>query len=280
MTRIVKGMDIANKIGENLADDVTELANRGITPTLAILRVGAKQSDVAYERGAIKRCQKVGVAVKSVVLPEQVTQDDMIRQIKQLNTDIQVHGILIMRPLPESIDDEVVRSTLLPEKDVDGITYESMIGSYAGIERGFAPCTAQACMEVLKYFHIDVKGKHITVVGSSLVVGRPVAMMLLNAFATVDICNVFTDDVPAECRMADIIIAAAGCPNLIGRECVKEGQIVLDVGINIDAQGKIRGDVDEEAVNGIVEWLTAVPGGIGTVTTAVLAEHVIRAAMS
>lgn len=278
MTELYRGAELAKRMCAELKKTSDELQKSGIFPKLAILRVGEHGSDTAYEAGARKRCMKAGVEVETVVFPAEVGEREVLEKLEDLNEDPLVHGILILRPLPEQLDEETIRRALSPAKDVDGFTYDSLAGVFAGSDTAFLPCTAEACMEVLNYHQIEVKGKHVTIVGSSLVVGRPAAMMLLKRFATVTLCHIFTENVPLECKAADIIIAAAGSPELIGREHVKEGQILLDVGINLKEDGSICGDVDAEAVTGIVKALTPVPGGIGTVTTAVLAKHVIEAA--
>lgn len=278
MTEIYRGAQIAKELCAKLNQRSENLQKSGIFPKLAILRVGENGSDTAYEAGARKRCEQAGVQVETAAFPAGVKEGEVIARLRELNEDPLIHGILILRPLPKELDEEKIRRVLSPAKDVDGFTYDSLAGVFAGLEDAFLPCTAEACMELLNYHQIEVKGKHVTIVGSSLVVGRPAAMMLLKEFATVTLCHIFTEDVPAECLAADIIIAAAGCPELIKKQHVKEGQILLDVGINLKEDGSICGDVDAEAVTGIVRALTPVPGGIGTVTTAVLAKHVIEAA--
>lgn len=278
MTMILSGKVIADTICEDLLVQTEKLKLLGVVPQLAIVRLGENRSNIAYERGAAKRCAKAGVAVKHVVFSSDMGQEEFLEEIRRLNRDAVIHGILLLRPFPQQIEEEAVRMELSPEKDVDGITDTSLAGIFAGKESVFCPCTAQACLEILDYYGVDVKGKHVTIVGSSLVVGRPVSMMLLKRGATVTLCHIYTSDIPAECLAADIVIAAAGCKKLIGDSHLKQGQIVLDVGINIDEEGKICGDVDVAAALGLVEALTPVPGGIGTITTAVLAKQVIRAA--
>ncbi len=198
--------------------------------------------------------------------------------IKDINEDAAIHGALIFRPLPKHLDDEAVRQALLPEKDVDGITDGSLLGVFAGVPKGFPPCTAQACMEILEQAGIDPKGKEAVVVGRSLVVGRPAAMLLLQRNATVTICHTRTQDMEGVCRRAQILIVAAGRAGVIGADHVSAGQTVIDVGIHVGEDGKLRGDVDFQAAEPIVEAITPVPGGVGAVTTAVLASHVVEAA--
>ncbi len=278
MATLLKGAEVVSALNESIRAEVAALVSRGVVPTLAILRVGEKQDDLAYERGAMKRAETVGVAVRSIALPETVSQETLLAEIAKINADSSIHGCLMLRPLPKNIDDERVRAALLPEKDIDGITEGSLAGVFAGTKRGFPPCTAQACMEILKYYKIDPAGKRAVVVGRSLVIGKPVAMMLLQQNATVTICHTKTADMPAETRRAEILVVAAGRAGVVGADYVSAEQIVLDVGINFDSAGKMTGDVDFAAVEPIVGAITPVPGGVGTVTTSVLMAHVVEAA--
>ena len=278
MAQLLKGAEVVSALNERIKAEVSALVSRGVVPTLAILRVGEKPDDLAYERGAIKRAETVGVAVRQIVLPETVSQESLLAEIGRINADDTIHGCLMLRPLPKHIDDLRAREALLPEKDIDGITEGSLAGVFAGTKRGFPPCTAQACMEILRYYGIDPAGKRAVVIGRSLVIGKPVAMMLLGQNATVTICHTKTKDMPSETRRAEILIVAAGRAGVVGAEYVAEGQTVLDVGINFDASGKMTGDVDFAAVEPIVGAITPVPGGVGTVTTSVLMAHVAEAA--
>ena len=278
MAQLLKGAEVVSALNETIQADVTELLSRGVTPTLAILRVGDKPDDLAYERGAMKRAETVGVAVRQIALPQTVSQEELLAEIEKINSDESIHGCLMLRPLPKHIDDLRAREALLPEKDIDGITEGSLAGVFTGTKRGFPPCTAQACMEILRHYQIDLAGKNAIVIGRSLVIGKPVAMMLLGQNATVTICHTKTKDMPALTKRADILIVAAGKPGVIGAEYVSAGQIVLDVGINFNAEGKMTGDADFAAVEPIVGAITPVPGGVGTVTTSVLMAHVVEAA--
>ncbi|MEN6636785.1 MAG: tetrahydrofolate dehydrogenase/cyclohydrolase catalytic domain-containing protein [Clostridiaceae bacterium] len=277
MAQLLKGAEVVSALNETIKTDVAALASRGVTPTLAILRVGEKPDDLAYERGATKRAETVGVAIRQILLPETVSQESLLAEIARINADDTIHGCLMLRPLPKHIDDLRAREALLPEKDIDGITEGSLAGVFAGIKRGFPPCTAQACLEILKHYGIDPAGKRAVVIGRSLVIGKPVAMMLLGQNATVTICHTKTKDMPAETKRAEVLIVAAGRAGVIGAEYVTEGQVVLDVGINFDAAGKMTGDADFAAVEPIVGAITPVPGGVGTVTTSVLMAHVVEA---
>ncbi|MEA4914381.1 MAG: tetrahydrofolate dehydrogenase/cyclohydrolase catalytic domain-containing protein [Christensenella sp.] len=278
MAQLLKGAEVVSALNETIQTDVAALLSRGVTPTLAILRVGDKPDDLAYERGAMKRAETVGVAVRQIALPQTVSQEELLAEIEKINSDESIHGCLMLRPLPKHIDDLRAREALLPDKDIDGITEGSLAGVFTGTKRGFPPCTAQACMEILRHYQIDLAGKNAVVIGRSLVIGKPVAMMLLGQNATVTICHTKTKDMPALTIRADILIVAAGKPGVVGAEYVSAGQIVLDVGINFDASGKMTGDVDFAAVEPIVGAITPVPGGVGTVTTSVLMAHVVEAA--
>lgn len=278
MAQLLKGAEVVSALNDKIKSDVASLALRGTTPMLAILRVGEKPDDLAYERGAMKRAETVGVNVRQIALPETVSQEELLAEIAKINTDASVHGCLMLRPLPKHLDDQRAREALLPEKDIDGITDGSLAGVFTGTKRGFPPCTAQACMEILNYYGIDPAGKSAVVIGRSLVIGKPVAMMLLQKHATVTICHTRTVDMPSVTKRAEILIVAAGRAGVVGAEYVAEGQIVLDVGINFSAEGKMVGDADFSAVEPVVGAITPVPGGVGTVTTSVLMAHVVEAA--
>ena len=278
MAQLLKGAEVVSALNETIQADVAALLSHGVTPTLAILRVGDKPDDLAYERGAMKRAETVGVVVRQIALPQTVSQEELLAEIEKINSDESIHGCLMLRPLPKHIDDLRAREALLPEKDIDGITEGSLAGVFTGTKRGFPPCTAQACMEILRHYQIDLAGKNAIVIGRSLVIGKPVAMMLLGQNATVTICHTKSKDMPALTKKADILIVAAGKPGVVGAEYVSAGQIVLDVGINFNAEGKMTGDADFAAVEPIVGAITPVPGGVGTVTTSVLMAHVVEAA--
>lgn len=279
MAELLKGAPVAAALSEKMAADVAALKEQGVTPTLAILRVGQRDDDLSYERGAMKRCEKVGVAVKNVVLPADVDSDTFFATLEDLNEDDSVHGILMFRPLPKQLDGEKARKLLSPAKDVDGCTDGSLAGVFTNTALGFPPCTARAAMEILKYYGVELKGKRVAVIGRSLVIGRPVAMMLMHANATVTICHTRTVDVPSITKEADIIIAASGQMESVGAEYLREGQTVIDVGIGWnEAKQKLCGDVKFEEAEPIVAAITPVPGGVGSVTTAVLCKHVVEAA--
>ncbi len=279
MARILSGKEVAAALGARLGEEVAELERAGTFPALAILRVGARDDACAYERGARRRCESVGISVVSRVLPETCSQGDLMAAIDELNVDRGVHGILMLSPLPDHLDQQAATAALSPAKDVDAVTVSSLAHVFAGAGIGFYPCTAQSCMEILRHYGIDPAGKRVAVLGRSLVVGRPVAMMLLHANATPSICHSRTADVPRITREADIVIAAIGHAESVGPEYFREGQTVIDVGTNWDdARGRLTGDVRFDEVEPLVEAITPVPGGVGSVTTTVLAGNVVRAA--
>lgn len=278
MTKIFLGKEVAASLNEDLLARSAALADRGVNPTLAILRIGGKGPDLAYERGARKRAEKTGVRVVRMVFPEDITQESLITEIQDLNEDPGIHGILIFRPLPVGIDDRAVRAAIAPEKDVDGITDTSCAGVYTGSGEGFVPCTAEACIDILDHYGVEIAGKTATVVGRSPVIGRPAALLLMGRNATVTVCHTKTPNL-AECvRRADIVIAAAGRAGLVGADCLRPGQTVIDVAVNVGPDGSLRGDVDFKAADGLVSAITPVPGGVGRVTTSVLMKHVVEAA--
>ena len=279
MANILKGAPVAAAINEKLTADVAALRERGIVPTLAILRVGEREDDLSYERGAMKRCAAVGVEVKNVVLPADIESDAFFAELDALNHDDAVHGILLFRPLPKHLDGERARQMIVPEKDVDGCTDGSLAGVFTNTKLGFPPCTAQAAMEILDYYGVSCTGKRAVVIGRSLVVGRPAAMMLMHKNATVTVCHTRSVDIPSVAREADILIVCAGQRESVGAEYVRAGQTVIDVGIHFNEETqKLCGDVKFAEAEPVVEAITPVPGGVGSVTTCVLVSHVVEAA--
>lgn len=278
MAKPLLGKEVTDALNETITKDAASLTAKGIKPALGIIRVGEREDDLSYERGAMKRCEALGLAVRRYLLPEDVTQKVLINTIREANQEPLIHGILLFRPLPEHLDEEAACQALRPEKDVDGITNGSMAGVFTGGNLGFPPCTAQACMEILKHYGIDCQGKKAVVIGRSLVVGKPAALMLLQRNATVTICHTKTQDMPAVCREAEILLVAAGKAGMVDAPYFAPGQIVIDVGIHVNEEGRLCGDVRFEDADPVVEALTPVPGGVGMVTTSVLAGHVVEAA--
>ena len=257
MAKQLLGKEVTAALNEKIKANVAELQAKGVDPTLCIIRVGENPSDISYERGATKRCETLGVACEKILLPEDVSQDELLATIDKVNKDDKIHGVLLFRPLPKHLDQAVIENALVAEKDVDCMTDLSMSGVFTGKKIGFPPCTPQACMEILDHYGIDCTGKK----------------------ATVTICHTRTVDMPSVAKEADIVIVAAGRAGVVGADYVREGQTIIDVGINVNAEGKLCGDVDYAAVEPIVDAITPVPGGVGSVTTSVLVGHVVEAAM-
>ena len=278
MMRELRGMPVVKAMTAKLSEDVKTLAQRGITPTLAIVRVGARPDDLSYERGATKRFASVGAAVKVLELPGDCTQEQLEATVRGANEDTGVHGILIFRPLPRHLSEEPLKALIAPEKDVDCFGNAGYASLFIGAKEAFPPCTPQAVVELIDHYGIELTGKKVTIVGRSLVVGKPLMVMLLAKNATVKVCHTKTADLAAECRDADVLIAAAGVAKMIKADFVRPGQTVIDVGINMDGD-TLCGDVDAEAVGSIVDALTPVPGGVGTITTAVLCKHTVMNAV-
>ena len=278
MATILKGAPVVAAMNERNAALCEQLEAKGITPTLAVVRVGEREDDLSYERGVIARCSKVGVEVKQFLLPADASQDDLLKVIAEVNAEDTIHGCLLFRPLPKQFNDRTVRAALAPEKDIDGITDDSLAGVFTNTDLGYAPCTAQACLEILKYYNIPLSGRRAVVVGRSLVVGKPAAMMLDRENATVTLCNSRTQSLPDVCREADVVVVAMGRMGFIGAEHLRAGQVVVDVGIHVNEEGKLCGDVRFGEAEPVVEAITPVPGGVGTVTTSVLVSHVVEAA--
>jgi len=278
MAQVLKGMEVANGMKERLIAENADLIAKGVTPCLAVVRVGERQDDLAYERGALKRFEGLGIAVKVSVFSEDIGQADFETEFKKINEDSTVHGILLFRPLPKSLDENAILKIIDPEKDMDCMCDTNIAKVFAGDESGYAPCTPEGVVELLKHFEVPLKGSKVVIVGRSMVVGKPLAMLLLKENATVTICHTRTADLAAECKAANILIAAAGKAKMITAEHVKEGTVVIDVGINVDEEGNLCGDVDFEAVEPLASMITPVPGGVGSVTTSILAMHTLKAA--
>lgn len=278
-TEILKGKAYVDSIIEELRGRSDSLKSKGIMPVLAVVRMGSREDDLAYERGLKKRAVSAGVKVEVFELDEMATQKEAEDLIGNLNNDERIHGILIFEPLPPHIDGEKLHKRLTPGKDVDGVTAGSMATVYSGKGKGFAPCTAESCIALLKYYGVELSGKKAVVLGRSMVIGKPVSLLLLAENATVTICHSKTEKLKEVCKEADILIACLGKGKFVNEEFLREGQIVIDVGINFDEDGNMVGDVDFEAASAAgVSGITPVPGGVGTVTTATLMKHVIEAA--
>ena len=279
MTRQLLGLPVANALTERVAERAQRLAAHGVTPTLAIIRVGEREDDLSYERGALKRCERVGIDVRRYLLSADCSQDELLAAIAEVNADDTIHGCLMFRPLPCTLNEAAACAALDAAKDVDCVTEGSLFGVFANRDVGFAPCTAEACIEVLDHYGYELTGADVCVVGRSLVIGKPVSMMLQARNATVTMCHTRTRDLAEKCRRADILVVAAGHVGTVRADAVRAGQVVIDVGINWDeSAGRLRGDVAYDEVEPRVAAITPVPRGVGSVTTAVLAKHVVEAA--
>ena len=273
---ILKGLPVANAINEKLIEEVKNL--KGPLPRLAIIRVGERPDDCSYERGAVKKMEKVGFRCSTFAFPGDIDNDTFQAEFDKINNDDDIDGILLLRPLPKHLDERSVEERIDPRKDLDGISPMNLAKVFAGDETGYGPCTAEAVIEMLDFAGIDPKGRRATVVGRSLVIGKPVAMMLMKRNATVTVCHTKTADMAGTCKNAEILVAAAGCAKMINKDFVAQDAVVVDVGINVDENGNLCGDVDFQDIEGRAAIATPVPGGVGSVTTSVLAKHLLKAA--
>ena len=278
MGEIIKGKPVGDALSEVLKGECEALVKDGIQPKLAILRVGAKPNDLSYEKGALKKCDTIGIKAEVTELPEGTTQEEYIEALEKLNKDSSVHGILTFRPLPKGIDEEVIKNVIAPEKDVDCFSPMNTAKLMEGDKTGFPPCTPTAVVEILKHYNVPLKGSKVVVLGRSMVVGKPVSMLLLGENATVTICHSKTQDLQKVCADADVLVAGVGRARMVTADYVKEGAVVIDGGINAKPEGGgICGDVDTDDVVGKASMVTPVPAGVGSVTTSILAKHVIKA---
>lgn len=273
----LRGMPVVESLAKDFSQQIEQLKESGIIPKLSVVRVGNSEDDLSYERGIRKRFSAVNALVDVVELPQDVPKEKLESAILALNRDTAVHGILLFRPLPKHLSEKNIKMLINPEKDVDCMGEINMARVFSGDPSGYPPCTAQAVMEILDFYGIELTGKKVIVVGRSLVVGKPLAMLLLGRHATVTICHTRTKNLAEECRRADVLIACAGSAKMITPQFTHPEQIILDVGIHM-VEDKLCGDVDYAAVADRVKAITPVPGGVGTVTTSVLLKHTIRSA--
>lgn len=277
MATLLRGKPVADNISEGLIKEVEALKEKGITPKLTIIRVGANPDDLAYERGALNRSKKVGIDVEVKELPEDITQEDFIKELRGVNEDKSVNGILIFRPLPKHLKEEVIKYEIAPEKDIDCFSPINAAKLVEGDETGFPPCTPMAVIEILKHYNVTMEGKKAVVLGRSMVVGKPAALLLLKENATVTICHSRTKELSKVTQDGDILVAAIGKGKFVKEDFVREGAVVIDVGINVDEEGNLHGDVDFDQCEPKAGMITPVPGGVGSVTTSILAKHVVKA---
>ena len=274
---LLKGINAVNFAKTELSTRAASIASEFSPPKLVIIRVGARPDDEAYERSAVKRCEGIGIKCELCIFDSQISNAEFISDFKKINADKSTHGILVLSPLPLNIDQNAVKTIIDPIKDVDCISPVNIAKLFTGDTSGHMPCTPSAVMELLRFYKIPISGKRVTLVGRSLVVGKPLAMLLLAEHATLTVCHTRTRDLAEECRRADILIAAAGKAKMIGGDYIKPGAVVIDVGINVNEDGSLCGDVDFEAAAIVAGCITPVPGGVGAVTTAMLARNTLNA---
>ena len=279
VAEILKGKPVADTIKAELTEKIAKLKEKNITPKLGIIRVGARPDDLYYEGGAKKACDSIGMNYEVFEYPENVAEGDFEQQVISIGNKKDINGILMFAPLPKNLDEKKIRSLIPVAKDVDCMNIASAGLVYADELTAFPPCTPAACMEMLHFYNIPIKGKRCIVLGRSLVVGKPTAMLLLREHGTVTMCHSRTVDLPKVCKEADILIAAIGRARMVNADYVEKGQIIIDVGINTDPDnpGKYCGDVDFDAVEQIVDKISPVPGGVGSITTAMLCKHTVMA---
>ena len=278
MAQLLKGAPVAAAITENLIERAEALKAQDVTPKLQMLRIGERTDDVAYERAAQRRCASVGIETEITVLPADCAEVDVIRELQRINLDDTIHGCLMFRPLPKHLNERAICEALSPVKDVDGMTFASLTTVFTRSGEGFAPCTAQSVVELLDHYGVEIEGARTAVIGRSLVIGRPAAMMLLARNATLTMCHTRTKDLPAVCREAELLVVASGHAGAVTTDYVNHDQVVIDVGINAAPDGGVCGDVLFDEVEPLVRAISPVPSGVGAVTTAVLCKHVIEAA--
>lgn len=279
MSELLKGKPVADALNQKASALCEDLKQKGITPVLAVIRVGEKPDDIAYENGAVRACTKVGAEVKKITLPVDIDNAAFLAAVTEAASDDEISGILLLRPLPKGLDEDAALELIPAAKDLDGCSKASFAGVYTSNGEGFLPCTAQAVMEIIDFYDVNCSGKRAAVLGRSLVTGKPISMLLLDKNATVTICHSRTTDAAAICAESDIIVTCTGNPRSVGKDYFREGQTVIDVGICVNpVTGKLCGNAVQEEAEEVVAAISPVPGGVGTVTSAVLALHVVQAA--
>lgn len=278
--KLLLGKNVADSITKEVVKDVEDLKSKGINPTIAMLKVGNREEDAAYQRAASSRCSKCGIDIKLIELDENCSEEEYIKALNSLNTDESIHGILCFRPLAKQIREEIVADTINPMKDIDCFSPINMAKLISNDNTGYAPCTAKAVIEILDFYDINIKSENISVLGRSLVVGKPLALLLMNRDATVRVCHSKTKDIEKIASDSDILISCMGRAKMLDSRFVKEDAVLIDVGINFDEEGNMCGDVDFDSVIDKVDKITPVPRGVGSVTTSVLVKHLVKACKS
>lgn len=278
MTKLLKGKPVADQLKEQMAKDIEELAKDGRVPKLGIVRLGENAGDISYEKSIIKNCEKIGIETEVFFKERDIETEELVELIEELNNNDKISGILVFRPLPKQIDEEVIKNAVSPEKDVDCMHPLNLEKIFEGDLSGYSPCTAKSAMEILKYYDVELEGKDVVVVNRSMVVGKPLAMMLLEENATVTICHSRTKDLKEKTKAADVVVVALGKAKFFDKSYFTEDSIVIDVGVSLDENGKLSGDADFEELEDYVSMITPVPGGVGAVTTSLLLSHVVKGA--
>ncbi|AYO30197.1 bifunctional 5,10-methylenetetrahydrofolate dehydrogenase/5,10-methenyltetrahydrofolate cyclohydrolase [Biomaibacter acetigenes] len=275
MVQILSGKAVAQKLKQDITVEIDILKSKGVIPTLGIVLVGDEEDSLSYANSAKKRCETLGAGCNIFKFPAGINQDDLEKKILELNENRDIHGYIIMKPLPSQINEKRIAEIIDPAKDIDCMTPKNIAKVFAGDNTGFSPCTARAVMEILNFYQIPIEGKRAVIIGRSMVVGRPLSMMLLKQNATVTICHTRTRDLAKEAKRADILIAAAGKAEMVTKDMVSPGTVVIDVGINFK-DGRMVGDVLYEEVEKLASAITPVPGGVGSVTTMVLLKQLVE----
>lgn len=277
MTVIMDGKKVAAHLSEEIKQALEVSEEHGIKPKVAFVRIGDLSDSISYENAAVKRFEKLGMETAQYHFPEDVSTKVFLTKFREINEDYAINGILLLQPLPKHIPMKRVAEIMNSFKDIDGMKASNLGKVLTNDPDRLEPCTPAAVMNMLDYYEVDLKGKNVTVVGASAVVGKPLSLLMMNREATVTTCNLYTDNLVEKCKNADVIVSAAGAINLIDEEHVKDGAVVIDVGINFTEDGKMVGDVNYEAVKDKASFITPVPGGIGAITTTVLAYHLVKA---
>jgi len=273
----LKGKPVVEHLRGNIKSRVEKLKEKNIMPAILIIRVGNREDDVSYETSILKNCSLLGMESRVMELSSDVSMEELNRIIEDANDDDSIHGIMMFRPLPGHLDQKQILEKINPKKDIDGMTPLNLEKIFEGDDSGFSPCTPKAVVEMLKYYDIPIQGSNVVVAGRSMVVGKPLAMLLLNENATVTMCHSGTRNMKDITAKADIVVAAIGKAKFMDQEYFSQSSIVIDVGVNDDGTGKICGDVDYEKVFGKVKALTPPTGGVGIITTTILLEQAVKA---
>lgn len=277
MTKILKGKPVADKIKEDIIERVDSLKKENKTPKLAMIRLGKNSGDISYEKSIIKNCNELGIDTKGIEENEDISTEDLIKILERENEDDEVSGILVFRPLPKHIDEEKIKNAISPGKDVDCMHPLNLEKIFEGDMTGFVPGTPKSAIEILDYYDVELEGKNVLVINRSMVVGKPLAMMLLEKNATVTIAHSRTKNLQELTNKSDVVVTALGKADFLGREYFNEDSIIIDVGVSMDENNKISGDSDYDNLVDFVKMITPVPGGVGSVTTSIMLDQVVEA---